>query len=180
MPSRSVSDRGERRDVPSGQERSIPLLQRIDVDIMERRNDPSGRERSLPPQQSRNDPSGEERSVPQILAPLELSETREVPGRGNEIEEPIQQGDNVRQILGGVSPNESTHPVDDNSSSRVVTGSQEVMSVARKCFSLLRSKIPSVVDAVYNFMNIIWSYTRIFFLKNDLLKLVNIMIEVNH
>ncbi|XP_033228238.1 uncharacterized protein LOC117180044 isoform X4 [Belonocnema kinseyi] len=128
--SRSVPDRGERRDVPPGQER-IPLLQRVDSDIMERRNDPSGRERSVPPQQSRNDPSGEERSLPQIQAPLELSETREIPGRGNEAEEPIQQGDSdLRQILGGASPNESVQPIDDRSSSRVVTGSQEVMSTA--------------------------------------------------
>ena len=134
----SRGDRGERRDVPPGQERSIPLLQRVDTDIMERRDDPSGRERSVPPQQSRNDPSGEERSLPQIQPPLELSEAREIPGRGNEVEKPIQQGDSdLRQILGGTSPNEVVQPMDDRSSSRVVTGSQEVMSAARKfCRSL--------------------------------------------
>lgn len=131
---RNVVDRGERRDVPPGQERIVPLLQRVDPDIMERRNDPSGRERSLPPQQSRNDPSGEERSLSQISqVPLESSESREIPGRGNEVEEPIQQGDSdLRQILGGASPNESIQPIDDRS--RIVTGSQEVMSSARKLF----------------------------------------------
>lgn len=136
---RSVVDRVERRDVPPGQERITPLLQRVDnTDIMERRNDPSGRERSLPPppppQQSRNDPSGEERSSLQqipIQVPLESSESREIPGRGNEIEEAIQQSDSdLRQILGGSSPNESIQTVNDRS--RVITGSQEVMTSARE------------------------------------------------
>ncbi|XP_051159047.1 uncharacterized protein LOC127280206 isoform X3 [Leptopilina boulardi] len=126
-------DRSERRDVPPGQERIVPLLQRVDSDIMERRNDPSGRERSIPPppppQQSRNDPSGEEQSLQIPQAPLESSESREIPGRGNEIEEAIQQSDSdLRQILGGASPNESSQTIDDRS--RVITGSQEVMSSA--------------------------------------------------
>nr|XP_033327554.1 uncharacterized protein LOC117221042 isoform X5 [Megalopta genalis] len=128
---RNITDRSERRDIPPGQERSVSLLSRSDSDTLERRNDPSGRERSLPPQQSRNDPSGEERqqSQPQIM--LESSETREVPGRGNEPEEPNQQTDeNLRQIPGGASPNEVTQSLDDRPNGRVVTGSQEVPSMS--------------------------------------------------
>lgn len=127
---RNMSERSERRDVPPGQERNVPLLSRSDSDTMERRNDPSGRERSLPPQQSRNDPSGEERyqSQPQIM--LEPSETREIPGRGNESEDPVQQTEeNLRQIPGGASSNEITQSPDDRSNGRVVTGSQEVPSI---------------------------------------------------
>ncbi|XP_076386617.1 endoplasmic reticulum export factor secretory 16 isoform X3 [Megachile rotundata] len=122
VPLRNMSDRSERRDVPPGQERNVPLLSRTDSDTMERRNDPSGRERSLPPQQSRNDPSGEERhqSQPQIM--LEPSETREVPGRGNESEDSSQQtNENLRQIPGGASPNEVTQSSDDRSNGRIVT-----------------------------------------------------------
>ncbi|XP_078045741.1 endoplasmic reticulum export factor secretory 16 isoform X7 [Augochlora pura] len=128
---RNIADRSERRDIPPGQERSVSLLSRSDSDTLERRNDPSGRERSLPPQQSRNDPSGEERqqSQPQIM--LEPSETREVPGRGNEPEEPNQQTDeNLRQIPGGASPNEVIQSLDDRPNGRVVTGSQEVPSAS--------------------------------------------------
>ncbi|XP_017755793.1 PREDICTED: uncharacterized protein LOC108547663 isoform X3 [Eufriesea mexicana] len=127
---RNISERSERRDVPSGQERNVPLLSRSDSDTMERRNDPSGRERSLPPQQSRNDPSGEERyqSQPQIM--LEPSETREIPGRGNESEDSVQQTDeNLRQIPGGASPNDVTQSSDDRPNGRIVTGSQEVSSI---------------------------------------------------
>lgn len=61
---------------------------------------------------------------------LEPSETRQVPGRGNEIEESRPADANVRQILGGVSPNDPS--VDDRSQARVVTGSQEVLSSVRK------------------------------------------------
>ncbi|XP_053989660.1 uncharacterized protein LOC128882118 isoform X2 [Hylaeus volcanicus] len=126
---RSVSERSERRDVPPGQERSIPLLSRTDSDPLERRNDPSGRERSLPPQQSRNDPSGEERhnqALSQIM--LESSETREIPGRGNDLEDSNQQttDEDLRQIPGGASPNDVAQSLDDRSNGRVVTGSQEV------------------------------------------------------
>ncbi|XP_017880909.1 uncharacterized protein LOC108625408 isoform X3 [Ceratina calcarata] len=127
---RNISERSERRDVPSGQERNLPLLSRSDSETLERRNDPSGRERSLPPQQSRNDPSGEERhqSQPQIM--MEPSETREVPGRGNEPEDPAEQTDeNLRQIPGGASPNEAVPSSDDRPNGRVVTGSQEASSI---------------------------------------------------
>lgn len=124
---RNISERSERRDVPSGQERSVPLLSRAESDPLERRNDPSGRERSLPPQQSRNDPSGEERHQPQPQIMLESSETREVPGRGNDPEDPNQQTDeDLRQIPGGASPNEVAQSSDDRPNGRVVTGSQEV------------------------------------------------------
>nr|XP_033185020.1 protein transport protein Sec16A isoform X3 [Bombus vancouverensis nearcticus] len=123
---RNMSERSERRDVPPGQERNVPLLSRSDSDTMERRNDPSGRERSLPPQQSRNDPSGEERYQSQSQIMLEPSETREIPGRGNESEDPVQQTEeNLRQIPGGASSNEVTQSPDDRSNGRVVTGSQE-------------------------------------------------------
>ncbi|XP_076654050.1 endoplasmic reticulum export factor secretory 16 isoform X2 [Halictus rubicundus] len=128
---RNISDRSERRDIPPGQERSVPMLSRADSDTLERRNDPSGRERSLPPQQSRNDPSGEERHQPQPQIMLESSETREVPGRGNEPEDPNQQTDeNLRQIPGGASPNEVAQSSDDRPNGRVVTGSQEVPSTS--------------------------------------------------
>ncbi|XP_043254632.1 uncharacterized protein LOC122398624 isoform X2 [Colletes gigas] len=124
---RNMSDRSERRDVPPGQERSVPILSRTDSDPLERRNDPSGRERSLPPQQSRNDPSGEERHQPQSQIMLESSETREVPGRGNDTEDPNQQTDeDLRQIPGGASPNDVAQSLDDRPNGRVVTGSQEV------------------------------------------------------
>ncbi|XP_015591007.1 uncharacterized protein LOC107265717 isoform X7 [Cephus cinctus] len=124
---RNIPERTERRDVPSGQERNIPLLSRGDSDTLERRNDPSGRERSLPPQQSRNDPSGEERIPSQSQTIPEPAETREVPGRGNETEDPVQQTHSgIRQIPGGASPNESVQIPDDRSDARVVTGSQEV------------------------------------------------------
>ncbi|XP_016910971.1 uncharacterized protein LOC107997089 isoform X4 [Apis cerana] len=127
---RNISERSERRDVPPGQERNVPLLSRADSDTMERRNDPSGRERSLPPQQSRNDPSGEERYQSQSQIMLEPSETREVPGRGNESEDPVQQTDeNLRQIPGGAFPNEVAQSSDDRTNGRVVTGSQEVPSI---------------------------------------------------
>ncbi|XP_029052027.2 uncharacterized protein LOC114880316 isoform X2 [Osmia bicornis bicornis] len=126
---RNISDRSERRDVPPGQERNVSLLLRSDSDTMERRNDPSGRERSLPPQQSRNDPSGEERHQPQPQIMLEPSETREVPGRGNEPEDPTQQAnENLRQIPGGASPNEVIQSSDDRPNGRIVTGSQEIAS----------------------------------------------------
>lgn len=129
---RNIADRVERRDVPPGQERNAPLLLRGDADTLERRNDPSGRERSLPPQQSRNDPSGEERyqlQSSQIM--LEPSETREVPGRGNESEEAAQQTDaELRQIPGGASPNDVAQLPDDRTAGRVVTGSQEVVPSA--------------------------------------------------
>lgn len=126
---RNMPERTERRDVPPGQERSASLLLRTDSDTLERRNDPSGRERSLPPQQSRNDPSGEERHQVQSQIMLEPSETREVPGRGNEPEDPNQQTDeNLRQIPGGASINEVAQPSDDRTNGRVVTGSQEVPS----------------------------------------------------
>ncbi|KAG7208272.1 hypothetical protein KM043_014515 [Ampulex compressa] len=126
---RNLTDRSERRDVPPGQERNVPLLSRTDSDPLERRNDPSGRERSLPPQQSRNDPSGEERYQSQSQIMLEPSETREVPGRGNESEDSTQQTDgSLRQIPGGASPNEVVQSSDDRSNGRVVTGSQEVPS----------------------------------------------------
>ncbi|XP_012286422.1 uncharacterized protein LOC105702982 isoform X2 [Orussus abietinus] len=121
---RNVPDRADRRDVPPGQERNISLASRGDSDTLERRNDPSGRERSLPPQQSRNDPSGEERilSIPQVS--LQPSETREVPGRGNEPEEIVQQVDSeVRQIPGGASPSDVEQMTDD----WFPSGSQEVM-----------------------------------------------------
>lgn len=127
---RNISERSERRDVPPGQERNVTLLSRADSDTMERRNDPSGRERSLPPQQSRNDPSGEERYQSQSQIMLEPSETREVPGRGNESEDPVQQTDeNLRQIPGGAFPNEVAQSSDDRTNGRVVTGSQEVPSI---------------------------------------------------
>lgn len=97
--------------------------------FLERRNDPSGRERSLPPQQSRNDPTGEERITPQAQITLEPSEVREIPGRGNEIEEPIRAVDSsFRQIPGGASPNESIAVADDVTATRVVTGLQEMGS----------------------------------------------------
>lgn len=130
---RNMTERSERRDIPSGQERSVSLLSRSDSDTLERRNDPSGRERSLPPQQSRNDPSGEERHQSQAPIMLESSETREVPGRGNEPEDPNQQTDeNLRQIPGGASPNEVVQSSDDRPNGRVVTGSQEVPSAVCK------------------------------------------------
>ena len=137
----------DRRDVPSGQERAIPVQQppppqrTAELDSVERRNDPSGRERSLPPpQQSRNEPSGEEQRVAPLLLPsptpisqasqLESSAVREIPGRGNEPEEAIiQQSDSgLRQIPGGASSNESVQimPDDRVTSGRVVTGSQQV------------------------------------------------------
>ncbi|XP_025160714.1 uncharacterized protein LOC105190139 isoform X1 [Harpegnathos saltator] len=131
---RSLADRVvERRDVPSGQERSAaPLLLRGDSDTLERRNDPSGRERSLPPQPSlpsRNDPSGEERYQLQSQIMPEPSEIREVPGRGNEPEETAQQTDaELRLIPGGASPNDVVQLPDDRTAGRVVTGSQEVVS----------------------------------------------------
>ncbi|XP_043500404.1 uncharacterized protein LOC122522990 isoform X1 [Polistes fuscatus] len=124
---RNISDRSERRDVPPGQERSISSLSRSESDTLERQNDPSGRERSLPPQQSRNDPSGEERYQVQSQIMLESSEIREIPGRGNELEDVAQQSDGgLRQIPGGASPNETIQSSDDRSTGRVVTGSQEV------------------------------------------------------
>ncbi|XP_032676042.1 uncharacterized protein LOC116846398 isoform X2 [Odontomachus brunneus] len=126
---RNIADRVERRDVPPGQERNVPLLLRGDSDTLERRNDPSGRERSLPPQQSRNDPSGEERYQLQSQIMLEPSETREVPGRGNELEEAAQQTDaELRQIPGGASSNDVAQLPDDRTAGRFVTGSQEVVS----------------------------------------------------
>ncbi|CAL7947946.1 unnamed protein product [Xylocopa violacea] len=130
---RNIPDRSERRDVPPGQERNVPLLSRSDSDTLERRNDPSGRERSLPPQQSRNDPSGEERYQSQTQIMLEPSETREVPGRGNELEDSTQQTDeNLRQIPGGASPNDVTQSSDDRSSGRVVTATlQDQISDSR-------------------------------------------------
>ncbi|KAK9310683.1 hypothetical protein QLX08_000014 [Tetragonisca angustula] len=128
---RSIPERSERRDVPPGQERNVSLLSRSDSDTIERRNDPSGRERSLPPQQSRNDPSGEERYQLQSQIMLEPNEIREIPGRGNESEDLVQQTDeNLRQIPGGSSPNEVTQSSDDRSNGRVVTGSQEVSSIS--------------------------------------------------
>ncbi|XP_015433708.1 PREDICTED: protein transport protein Sec16A isoform X2 [Dufourea novaeangliae] len=126
---RNMPERSERRDVPPGQERTVSVLSRSDSDTLERRNDPSGRERSLPPQQSRNDPSGEERHQSQAQIMLESSEIREVPGRGNEPEDPSQQTDeNLRQIPGGASPNEAAQSSDDRPNGRVVTGSQELPS----------------------------------------------------
>lgn len=126
---RNIADRVERRDVPPGQERNVPLLLRGDSDTLERRNDPSGRERSLPPQQSRNDPSGEERYQLQSQIMLEPSETREVPGRGNELEEAAQQTDaELRQIPGGASSNDVAQLPDDRTAGRFVTGSQEVVT----------------------------------------------------
>lgn len=139
MQNRNIPDRTERRDVPPGQERSASLLQRSDTDTMERRNDPSGRERSLPPQQSRNDPSGEERIVTQTQAPLESSVMREIPGRGTESEESMQQTDGgVRQIPGGASSSESVQASDDRATARVVTGSQEAAGTACKLSQRLR------------------------------------------
>ncbi|XP_066585949.1 uncharacterized protein [Prorops nasuta] len=128
---RSLPERAERRDVPSGQERNLSLAPRGDSENVERRNDPSGRERSLPPQQSRNDPSGEERIGLQSQIMLDSSDTREVPGRGYEIQEPIAQADgNLRRVPRGVSPSDILQPLDDRSTNRVVTGSQEMSSVA--------------------------------------------------
>ncbi|XP_076233217.1 endoplasmic reticulum export factor secretory 16 isoform X2 [Calliopsis andreniformis] len=148
---RNISERTERRDVPPGQERSAPLLLRADSDTLERRNDPSGRERSLPPQQSRNDPSGEERHQIQSQIMMESSETREVPGRGNEPEDPNQQTDeDLRQIPGGASPNEVAQSSDDRSNGRVVTGSQEIpftSSTAQDQASDSRSKREEAVGA---------------------------------
>ncbi|XP_011879945.1 PREDICTED: uncharacterized protein LOC105568691 isoform X2 [Vollenhovia emeryi] len=131
MQVRSIGpDRAERRDVLPGQERNVPLLLRGDPDTLERRNDPSGRERSLPPppppQQSRNDPSGEERYQPQqSQMMLEPSETREVLGRGNEPDEVAQQSNaDTRQIPGGASPGDVAQLPDDRATGgRVVTGS---------------------------------------------------------
>lgn len=104
------------------------------MDNVERRNDPSGRERSLPPpQQSRNEPSGEEQPATSLIIQtnqLESSVVREVPGRGNETEEINPQSDSgLRQIPGGASSNESVQNVTDDRASagaRVVTGSQQV------------------------------------------------------
>ncbi|XP_046418390.1 uncharacterized protein LOC124178788 isoform X2 [Neodiprion fabricii] len=142
---RNINDRTERRDVPPGQERNGPLPSRTDTELPERRNDPSGRERSLPPQPPRNDtvtdnrrnlsetrrndPSGEEclQSQPVVSEPADL---REVPGRGNENEEPVQQADSgLRQIPGGASPSEEIQVANDRDDARVVTGSQEVAAL---------------------------------------------------
>ena len=132
---RSIPERSERRDVPPGQERNVSLLSRSDSDTIERRNDPSGRERSLPPQQSRNDPSGEERYQLQSQIMLEPNEIREIPGRGNESEDLVQQTDeSLRQIPGGSSPNEVIQSSDDRSNGRVVTGSQEVSSIGSEFY----------------------------------------------
>lgn len=108
-----------------------------DLDNVERRNDPSGRERSLPPpQQSRNEPSGEEQPVTSLINQtnqLDSSVVREIPGRGNEPEEIVSQPDNsIRQIPGGASSNESVQIVSDDratAGARVVTGSQQVNRV---------------------------------------------------
>ncbi|XP_058802718.1 uncharacterized protein LOC131670805 isoform X2 [Phymastichus coffea] len=130
----------DRRDMPSGQERAKPIQspppqRNAELETVERRNDPSGRERSLPPlpppQQSRNEPSGEEQRITLSITqptPLESSAVREIPGRGNESEETIQQQDiDIRQIPGGASSNESVQNIsDDRSGARVVTGSQQV------------------------------------------------------
>lgn len=128
--------------MPSGQERVMPVQQppppqqrNSDLETVERRNDPSGRERSLPPlpQQSRNEPSGEEQRTAPIVpqsSQLEPGEVREIPGRGNEPEEAIQQPDSgIRQIPGGASSNESVQIMPDDRSTgvaRVVTGLQQI------------------------------------------------------
>lgn len=124
----TASDRTERRDVPSGQERRESRLLSRDTETPERRNDPSGRERSFPPSQSRNDPSGEERIQSQSQINLEPAEVRQVPGSGTNSVEPPPSAEVVRQITGGVSRNEPVIPEDSNA--RIVTGSQQVLPAA--------------------------------------------------
>lgn len=150
QPVRNIVERQERRDVPPGQERHVPLPPRIDPELPERRNDPSGRERSLPPQQSRNDaaadnrrnlpetrrndPSGEECLQPQpgVAQTPVPTDLREVPGRGIENEEPIQQVDSgLRQIPGGASPSDEIQVSSDRDDARVVTGSREAPALIR-------------------------------------------------
>ncbi|KAK0179773.1 hypothetical protein PV327_005493 [Microctonus hyperodae] len=150
----SLNDRSERRDVPSGEERreSLPVLSR-DAETLERRNDPSGRERSLPPPaQSRNDPSGEERIQSQSQIPIESNELRQVPGSGVNSTEPSPPVDvaAIRQIPGGLSPIDVTNMPDNiNNNTRVVTGSQEtpLANVMRDLASETRNKREEAVGA---------------------------------
>lgn len=132
----------ERRDVPPGQERREsggPI--RVDPDPLERRNDPSGRERSLPPVRPRNDPSGEERMTPLQQIPnvhLEPNDIRQVTGSGTNNNtaadsDLLSIDSGARQIPGGISPIDATLTAPmkpDDRNDRVVTGSQEYSSIS--------------------------------------------------
>ncbi|XP_011312055.1 uncharacterized protein Sec16 [Fopius arisanus] len=136
---------GERRDMPPGQEclendRLIRDTGRVEPDPLERRNDPSGREKSLPPVQPRNHPSGQERitpiqPIPQIY--LEPNKVRQVPGTGtNNIDahlDLVNMDNGIRRIPGGISPTDATvieSLKSDGRNDRVVTGSQEYSSIS--------------------------------------------------
>ncbi|XP_063973420.1 uncharacterized protein LOC135160622 isoform X2 [Diachasmimorpha longicaudata] len=141
----TISPGSEHRNMPPGEERgdSGELIRdtgRVELDPLERRNDPSGRERSVPPSQSRNDPSGEERITPLQQSShvhFEANEVRQVTGSGiagTAVHPDLGNIDSgMRQIPGGISPIEVTLTASmksDDRKSRVVTGSQEYSSMS--------------------------------------------------